>query len=104
MTFNNYCEKESLSKIEYDDNHEDYLNVNDRYNDKFERYKVLESLRIISGIKFSIREIDVLACIVSGRSSKLIASLLSISVATVSSHIRNIAKKIGNTFFINLIT
>lgn len=51
-------------------------------------------LTTIGGIPFTNREIDVLACILSGRSAKKIASFLSIASKTVESHIRNIMLKL----------
>lgn len=48
----------------------------------------------IKGIKFTHRELDIIAFIISGRSSKKIAALLSISPRTVENHIRNIMVKL----------
>lgn len=56
------------------------------------------SATIIHGINFTAREIDIIACIVNGRSTKSIALLLNISTRTVSVHISNIAFKIGGNF------
>lgn len=52
-------------------------------------------LTIIDGMSFTRREVDVIACIVSGRSAKKIASLLTISPKTVENHTRNIMSKLG---------
>ena len=52
-------------------------------------------LQSIDEIKLSQREIDVIACILQGRSAKKIAALLSISPKTVEVHVRNITQKIG---------
>lgn len=49
----------------------------------------------INGIKFSAREIDVIACLLQGRPLKTIASLLTISLKTAENHSRNIMLKIG---------
>lgn len=49
----------------------------------------------IDGLTLTHREIDITACMLSGRSAKKIASFLSISSKTVESHIRNIMLKIG---------
>lgn len=49
---------------------------------------------LIEDINFTKKEIDVLSCIISGYSNKVIAELLSISSRTVESHIRNIFIKI----------
>ena len=54
-----------------------------------------EFLNSISNIKFTHREIDVIACILHHRGEKKIASLLSISPRTVSAHIHNIMLKLG---------
>lgn len=48
----------------------------------------------ISGIKFTQREIDIIAFTLSGRSSKSTANLLKISPRTVENHIRNIMLKL----------
>jgi DNA-binding CsgD family transcriptional regulator len=48
----------------------------------------------INGVKFTHRELDVIAFIISGRSSKKIAALLSISPRTVENHTRNIMMKL----------
>ncbi len=52
------------------------------------------SINTINGIKFSSREIDILACILGGRTTKKIASFLSLSPKTVENYIRNITLKI----------
>jgi DNA-binding CsgD family transcriptional regulator len=54
------------------------------------------SLKIfsISNIKFTRREVDVLACVIHNRKEKKIAELLSISPRTVESHIVNIRMKL----------
>jgi DNA-binding CsgD family transcriptional regulator len=49
----------------------------------------------IKGVSFSLREIDIIACILHNRGGKKIASLLSISPKTVNAHIYNITIKIG---------
>ncbi|MCC8399083.1 MAG: tetratricopeptide repeat protein [Rickettsia endosymbiont of Platyusa sonomae] len=51
-------------------------------------------LEIINNVKFSRREIDVIACVIAGRGSKTIASLLTIAPKTVDAHIHNIMGKI----------
>ena len=48
----------------------------------------------INKIKFTNREIEVIVCLVNGRSVKKIALLLSISCKTVEVHIRNIMLKL----------
>lgn len=49
----------------------------------------------INGIRFTPREIDVIACILNGRSAKTMPSLLSISPKTVATHLANIRAKTG---------
>ena len=51
-------------------------------------------LLTINGIKFTQREIDILACVLQGRSQKTVASLLSIAPRTVETHVRNIMLKL----------
>lgn len=52
-------------------------------------------LRVINGIVFTRREIDIIACLLSGRTMKKIAVFLSISPKTVENHIRNVTLKLG---------
>ncbi len=52
-------------------------------------------LEIINNVKFSLREVDIVSCIVNGRSPKFIAHLLDISPKTVEAHIRNIKIKMN---------
>jgi DNA-binding CsgD family transcriptional regulator/ABC-type dipeptide/oligopeptide/nickel transport system ATPase component len=47
----------------------------------------------ISGIKCSKREIEIIACICNGCSSKITANILNISHHTVNTHIKNIMSK-----------
>jgi DNA-binding CsgD family transcriptional regulator len=47
----------------------------------------------IKGIPCSKREIQIIACICNGCSSKLTANLLNISYHTVNTHIKNIMSK-----------
>ena len=51
-------------------------------------------LMIINDIKLSKREIDIISCILNGRSAKGIAHFLSISPKTVESHTYNVMKKL----------
>jgi tetratricopeptide (TPR) repeat protein/DNA-binding CsgD family transcriptional regulator len=60
-------------------------------------------LKIINEIYFTPREIDVISCIISGRSAKKIAYFLSISPRTVENHIHNIMLKIGSSSKENII-
>ncbi len=52
-------------------------------------------LQEVGGIKFTAREMDVIACIMHNRGEKKIAMILSISPRTVGSHARNIMSKLG---------
>lgn len=49
---------------------------------------------MINGINFTSRELDIIACMVSGRRIKTIAGFLSIASKTVETHIRNIMLKL----------
>ncbi|MGI9215285.1 MAG: helix-turn-helix transcriptional regulator, partial [Gammaproteobacteria bacterium] len=51
-------------------------------------------LQIIGKVAFTSREIDIIACVVQGRTAKKIAFLLGISPKTVENHLRNIMLKI----------
>ena len=53
-----------------------------------------ENLSSINNIKFTQREIDIISFIVNGRSTKKIASYLSISPKTVENYVRNIMLKL----------
>lgn len=53
------------------------------------------SLDMIKEVKFTPREIDVLACLLAGRSAKKIAFFLSISPKTVENYIHNITQKLS---------
>lgn len=52
-------------------------------------------LEVIEGVLLTRREVDIIACILSGRAVKKIASFLFISPKTVENHIRNIMQKLG---------
>lgn len=54
-----------------------------------------EHLKTIDGVKFTRREVDVIACLLNGRYVKSIASLLSFSPRTAEAHIHNIASKLN---------
>ncbi len=54
----------------------------------------LNYLKTINGVKFTRREIDVIACILSGKASKIIATFLSIAPKTVEAHTHNIMLKL----------
>jgi len=51
-------------------------------------------IETIKGVKFTPREIDILACILGGRTAKKIASFLCISSKTVETHISHIMLKL----------
>ena len=53
-----------------------------------------KSLSTINGIHFTKREIDVMACLLSGRRTSKTAQFLSINPRTVETHIRNIMYKL----------
>ena len=46
------------------------------------------SLKVIKNIRFTKREIDIISCLVGGRSYKKTASILSIAPRTVEHHVR----------------
>jgi DNA-binding CsgD family transcriptional regulator/tetratricopeptide (TPR) repeat protein len=54
-----------------------------------------KNLNSIRGVHFTPREIDIIACHINTRGTRKVASLLSISPNTVSSHIRSIKLKLG---------
>ena len=53
-----------------------------------------EHLTTINGVKFTRREIDVIACLLNARGTSKIASFLSVALRTVMTHTRNIMRKI----------
>ncbi len=67
-----------------------------RQDPEFDKKKDIYSkyLQEISGVKFTIRETDILSCILHSRGEKKIAALLSISPNTVATHNRNIMVKL----------
>lgn len=56
--------------------------------------KNVELLTTISNTRFTRREIDIMACLLSARGTSKIAALLSISPKTVVNHIQNIMLKV----------
>jgi len=52
-------------------------------------------LYVINEISLTRREVDIVSCVLSGRSAKKIASFLSIAPKTVEHHIRNVMLKLG---------
>ncbi len=63
--------------------------------DKTPHFQDTLHLEPINGVNFTKREIDVIACILSGKSVKKIAQFLSISPRTVENHLHNIMLKLG---------
>jgi DNA-binding CsgD family transcriptional regulator len=55
----------------------------------------MNELEIINTIRFSLREIDIIACLISGKSTKAIALFLKVAPKTVETHIRNIKSKVN---------
>lgn len=51
-------------------------------------------METINNTRFTHREIDIIACLLSGRATKTIASFLSIAPRTVETHTRNIMRKL----------
>lgn len=59
------------------------------------RYKLYKDyMSNLSDIKFTFREVDILACIMNNRGYKKIAQILSISPRTVTGHVYNIMAKL----------
>ncbi|MBN9413718.1 MAG: tetratricopeptide repeat protein [Candidatus Paracaedimonas acanthamoebae] len=54
-----------------------------------------EGLLVIKGIKFTPRQIDIIACLISGGTGKTISSLLDIEVKTLEAHKKSIGERIG---------
>ena len=52
-------------------------------------------LYFIANTKFTLREIDVVSCVIHNRSEKKIANILNVSHRTVGTHIRNVLNKFG---------
>jgi len=61
----------------------------------FSQESFLSQLRIINEVKFTHREIDIIAFLICGRAAKKIASFFSISPKTVENHTHNIMLKLG---------
>lgn len=59
----------------------------------FSAEPVYDGLAIVKGVTLTPREIDTIACLLSGKGTKSIAALLSVSPRTVETHIRNIMLK-----------
>ncbi len=63
-------------------------------NSTFKQNAPHNNLEAFNGIKLTSREIDIVACIISGRGGKATAALLSIAEKTVETHTRNIMRKL----------
>jgi len=61
---------------------------------KYHQHSSYQKLEFLDDIKLTSREIDVLSCILFGRSAKVIASYLSISPRTVEGYWDNLLKKL----------
>ncbi|MCE3230082.1 MAG: hypothetical protein K0R52_10 [Alphaproteobacteria bacterium] len=61
-------------------------------------------LKTIHAVRLSKREIDIIACVLNGRSAKGIGHFLSLSPRTVEAHIHNAMKKLGCTSRESMIT
>lgn len=55
-----------------------------------------EKLQTIRDLKFSPRQVDIVACILHGRKPSKIAEILSINPKTIETHIRKILEKLTN--------
>jgi DNA-binding CsgD family transcriptional regulator len=61
----------------------------------FDFEQPLNPIQTVNGMKFTPREIDMLASILSGMSAKVMASFLDISVKTLEGHVHNLMLKCG---------
>lgn len=52
-----------------------------------------QEMQSIQAVNFTPKEVDVIACLLSGKDSKGIAAILSISSKTVDTHIQNVMRK-----------
>jgi DNA-binding CsgD family transcriptional regulator len=51
----------------------------------------------VNGVSFTKREVDIISCVINGKSAKSTATLLKISHNTVNVHMRNISNKVGSS-------
>ncbi|MDP2193414.1 MAG: NB-ARC domain-containing protein, partial [Alphaproteobacteria bacterium] len=58
-------------------------------------HKYLEYISIINAVNLTLREIDVIACVFSGRATKVMSQVLGIEPRTYETHFSNIKKKLG---------
>jgi DNA-binding CsgD family transcriptional regulator len=54
-----------------------------------------DDLLVIKDVKFTPRQIDIIACLISGGTGKTISSLLGIEVKTLEAHKKSIGERIG---------
>lgn len=62
-----------------------------------------DELLIVKGIKFTPRQIDIMACLISGGTGKTISSLLSIEIKTIEAHKKDIVGRLGGGVQENII-
>ncbi|MBN9413238.1 MAG: hypothetical protein J0H12_04870 [Candidatus Paracaedimonas acanthamoebae] len=61
------------------------------HRNDFNNYSFLndsQPFQIMEGIKFTSREIDIIACFLRGRTQKTIANFLSVAPRTIETHTR----------------
>lgn len=68
------------------------LNSEASFSHPKDRYALL--LETVNGVVFTRREIDIISCVLSGKTAKKIALFLAVSPKTVANHIRNIMSKL----------
>ncbi len=68
------------------------------------RYSDLDSLSLINDIRFTPREIDIISCLLNGRRTSGIATLLGISPRTVITHVHNIMLRLECSSRENILT
>lgn len=73
--------------------------MNSSWNSLYEYHH----LKNINGISFTPREIDVIACLLNGRGTKIISQLLSIGEKGIETHKSNIMRKLGCSSKENII-
>jgi tetratricopeptide (TPR) repeat protein/DNA-binding CsgD family transcriptional regulator len=62
--------------------------------DSFSQSVYYEHLGTINGVRFTPREVDIIACLLSGKATKTVAHFLSIEDKTVETHKYNIMRKL----------
>ncbi len=55
----------------------------------------IKSLKLINGLKFSSREVEIISFLVAGRSTKKIAQFFSLSPRTIENNIHNMMSRLG---------